>query len=110
MFNSPVSQQVSWWEVHEFVAPRLEIVGAFPMLGTREWCQLDAGDPKKIAALLDGAQHWALRVDSCQEARCEASKSVAAAADWSAIGAERLRLDKFYEARPGLKRVGGGHV
>jgi hypothetical protein len=32
------SQQVSWWEVHEFVAPTLERVGSWPMAGTPAWC------------------------------------------------------------------------
>ncbi len=58
------SAQVSWWDVHEFVAPLLEHVGSYPMAGTPEWCALPDYDPAKTAALLDAARHWALRVET----------------------------------------------
>ena len=103
------SQQVSWWQVRELVLPVLNQVNNWPMLGTPAWCSLTHDDPRKWAALLDGAQHWALRVETCQEARCEASRSVSAAADWAAIGRERLQLNTFYDKRPWLKRSGGYH-
>src|SRR5262249_27576247 len=34
------SQQVSWWDVHEYVAPFLEAVGDWPPAGSPAWCQL----------------------------------------------------------------------
>lgn len=79
------SQQVSFWSVHECVAPLLAAVGSWPMLGSPAWCALDNTDPVKIAALFDAAQHWALRVETCQQADADASSDVSAAADWSAI-------------------------
>ena len=79
------SQQVSWWSVHEFIEGKLELIGRFPMIGTPEWCALDDRDARKWAAVYDAAQHWALRLETCQEARAEASRDLSAAADWSAI-------------------------
>ena len=89
----PASQQVSWWTVREHVSPLLTAVESWPMIGTPAWCDLAPGDARKIAAVFDAAQHWALRVETCQQARCEASRDVAAAADWRAIAQEKFRLD-----------------
>jgi hypothetical protein len=75
------------------------------MLGTPAWCALPDGDPAKIAALYDAAQHWALRLETCQQAECEASRAVSAAADWSATAREMLSRNEFYAQRPWLKRV-----
>ena len=91
--SAVASQQVSWWSVHEHVAPLLSAVGSWPMTGTPEWCLLPAGDLRKLAGVFDAARHWALRVEMCQQARCEASRDVSAAADWSAIAVEKYRLD-----------------
>jgi hypothetical protein len=86
--NSTASRQVSWWDVHEHVTPLLREVGSWPAAGTPAWCALDADDPVKLAALLDAAQHWALRVETCQEAEIQASHDISGAADWSAIAAQ----------------------
>lgn len=82
------SQQVSWWAVHEYVAPLLDEVGDWPMVGTPAWCALADTDPRKSGALLDAAQHWALRLEAAQVARAEASRAVAGAADWAQAAAE----------------------
>ena len=103
--DSSGSRQVNWWSVHEHVAPRLTRVGSWPLVGTPAWCALPDDDPAKTAALLDAAQHWALRVETCQQHRCEASRDVSAAADWSAIAREMLARNEFYTQRPWLKRV-----
>lgn len=79
------SQQVSWWSVHEFVQRYLDTAGHYPAAGTPAWCELADGDRRKWAALLDYAQHHALRVETAQEAAAEASHDVSAAADWSAV-------------------------
>jgi hypothetical protein len=101
----PESQQVSWWEVHTLVAAVLNQVNDWPMLGTPAWCSLAHEDPRKWAALLDGAQHHALRLELNQEARAEGSRAVSAAVDWPALGREiRIRAE-FYAARPWLRRV-----
>jgi hypothetical protein len=99
------SQQVSWWSVHEFVAPRLDAAKSWPILGSPAWCELPDRDPRKWAALLDAAQHWALRVETCQQAQCEASRDISAAADWSAIARETFVRNQFYAAKPWLKRI-----
>lgn len=102
--TSPVSsQQVSWWSVHEFVAPELERVPSWPTVGTPEWCDLD-DDPRKIAAIFDAAQHWTLRLETCQQARCDASREVASAVDWPALAWEIKQRAEFYAAHPWLKR------
>jgi hypothetical protein len=98
------SQQVSFWPVHEWVAPRLERVGTWPILGSPAWVLLDDRDPVKWAAVLDGGQHYALRLELNQEALAQASRDISAAADWSAISREiRIHTD-FYAAKPWLKR------
>jgi hypothetical protein len=74
------SRQVSWWSVHEFVAGHLDRISSWPMAGTPAWCALDDADPVKWAALIDAAQHWALRAETCQEAECEAPHEISAAA------------------------------
>ena len=103
--NIVASQQVSWWSVHEHVAPMLDSVQSRPMVGTPEWCDLDDDDPVKMAALFDAAQHWALRVETCQQARADASQEFRSAVDWSALAREiNIRAD-FFAARPWLRRV-----
>jgi Protein of unknown function (DUF2742) len=99
------SQQVSFWPVHEFVAPALDRVGWWPMVGTPAWCLLDDDDPAKGAALFDAARHWALRLETLQQARCEASREISAAADWSAVARQIFVHNSFYVARPWLRRV-----
>jgi hypothetical protein len=98
------SQQVNWWLVHEYVGGRLEQAGTWPMAGTPAWCALPDDDPRKLAALLDAAQHWALRVDTCQQAQCEASRDISAGWDWSAIATEMIQRDCFYRERQWLRR------
>jgi Protein of unknown function (DUF2742) len=61
-------------------------------------------DPQKWAALLDAAQHWALRLETCQEARADASRAVAGAADWPKLSREINQRADFYAARPWLRR------
>jgi hypothetical protein len=96
------NQQVSWWSVHEFVAPYRD--AAAPMAGTPAWCDLPDDDPRKWAALLDAARHWALRVETCQVAACEASRDVSAAYDWAGIGRYLRNHAEFYRQKPYLKR------
>ena len=90
------SRAVSWYPVHEYVQPVLNRIGPHPMVGTPEWCALPDDSPAKIAAVFDAAQHWALRIETCQEARAEASKAIAVAEDWPAIADEiRGRRDAY---------------
>jgi|SRR5277367_5405212 len=98
------SRAVSWWSVTEFVEPWLERAGGWPIAGTPDWCALGDDDSAKLAAVLDYARHWALRVETEQEAHAEASRDVSAAADWPAIAVEAKDLREFHAARPWLKR------
>jgi hypothetical protein len=99
------SKQVSFWQVHEWVSPRLERVDTWPLLGTPAWVLLDERDPVKWAAVLDGGRHHALRLEINQERRAEASRAVAGSADWTAIAREAAQLAEFRSARPWSKRV-----
>jgi hypothetical protein len=89
------SQQVSFWAVHEFVQRYLETAGHYPTAGTPAWCEISDGDRRKWAALLDFAQHHALRVETAQEAAAEASHDISAAADWSSI-AQHIRDERDF--------------
>jgi hypothetical protein len=82
------AQQVSWWSVHEHVSDLLDRVGSWPTVGTPAWCALDGDDPRKLAAIFDAARHWALRLETCQQAMCEASREISSAANWSAVALE----------------------
>jgi Protein of unknown function (DUF2742) len=97
------SQQVSWWSVHQFVVAHLQ-VKHWPMIGSPDWCEQDDDDPAKLAAVLDAAQHWALRIETCQQADADAGGEISAAADWSHI-AQYIRDERdFYATHPWLKR------
>jgi hypothetical protein len=85
------SQQVSFWSVHEHVQPVLDAVGTWPMVGSPAWCALDGDHPAKLAALLDAAQHHALRVETAQQSLADSSHDVSAAADWPAVARGNLR-------------------
>ncbi|MCV7034696.1 DUF2742 domain-containing protein [Mycobacterium heckeshornense] len=84
------SRQVSWWPVHQFLESVLSQAKyeCLPMAGTPAWCALADRDPRKLLALAVAGEHHVLRMETAQEALAEASKAVAAAADWPAIAAE----------------------
>jgi hypothetical protein len=98
------SQQVSWWAVHEFAQPCLNATESWPAAGTPAWCDLADDDPIKWAALLDAAQHWALRIETCQEASVNASHAISAAENWGARAAAIQQYNEFYAQRPWLRR------
>jgi hypothetical protein len=85
------SQQVSWWSVHEYVLPDLEWALRWPTVGTPEWVALDDDDPINMVAIMDAAQHWALRLEAGQESKCEASRDISAVEDWSKIAQRQFR-------------------
>ncbi|WBU43775.1 DUF2742 domain-containing protein [Mycobacterium tuberculosis] len=97
--DTTASRAVSWWSVHEYVAPTLAAAVEWPMAGTPAWCDLDDTDPVKWAAICDAARHWALRVETCQAASAEASRDVSAAADWPAVSREIQRRRDAYIRR-----------
>ena len=93
------SRQVSWWFVHEYVERLLAEAKSWPMVGTWEWHDLPDDDPRKVAAIYDAAQHWALRVEMSQEAMAEASHEISAAADWPRIAQSVLDRSDAYIPR-----------
>jgi len=101
------SKQVAWWEVHLWRDRMLEQLGveSFPTVGSPAWCALDDTHPAKLAAVLDASQHWALRLDTAQEAHAAASRAISAALDWTAVGRENQQRADFYADRPYLRRV-----
>jgi Protein of unknown function (DUF2742) len=99
MSSAVESQQVSFWSVHEHVEPVLDEVGSWPMAGSPSWCALDDNHPAKTAALYDAAQHWALRVETCQTALAETSRDISAVADWPGIANEMRQRRGVYIPR-----------
>lgn len=87
----PASRQVSWWPAHEFLQAVVQQAncGPIPDAGTPAWQALADGDPRKLLALAVAGEHHVLRVEIAQEAMAEASRSVAASADWSRVGRDR---------------------
>src|SRR6516225_11163930 len=100
MSGPVVSRSVHWWDVHTFVAPLLTTVQSWPMAGTDAWTALPDDDPVKLAAVFDAAQHWALRLETCQEALAEASRAISGTVDWSALSREIRARNGFYAERP----------
>ncbi|WP_326547039.1 DUF2742 domain-containing protein [Mycolicibacterium sp. ND9-15] len=100
-----LSQQVSWWDVHEFVSPLLTSVQSWPMIGSPAWCELPGDDPRKLAAVFDAARHWALRVETCQQARCDAAQAISAAYDWRQIAQRQFVRDCAREFGAYIPRV-----
>jgi hypothetical protein len=98
------SQQVDWFSVHEYVAATLDRVCSWPMVGTIEWCDLRADDPRKIAALYDAARHHALRLDTAQRAQIQAGEAISAAGDWSRVARDGLQRAAFLKEHPWMKR------
>lgn len=101
------SQQVSWALVHEFLEAALAQAntGSLPWAGTPAWCALPDGDPRKLLALAAAGEHHVLRVEVAQSAQAEASRAVAAAADWPKVAREIQQRNEFYASRPWLRRA-----
>ena len=102
---APVIPAGPWWTVHEFVAPSSQRPVRGRWSAPPNGALLDDDDPRKIAAIFDSARHWALRIETCQEAYADAGSEISAAADWSRI-AQYIRVEReFYAAHPWMKRV-----
>jgi hypothetical protein len=101
------SQQVSWWSVHEFLqaAVAQANAGTLPWPGTPAWCELADGDPRKLLALAVAGEHHVLRVETCQEARAQASHAVSGALNWAEVSRDVQQRADFYSARPWLRRA-----
>lgn len=88
--GSPASQQVAWWPVHEFITELVAHTANVPAAGTPAWCALDDTDPAKLVALAAAGEYHVLRIETAQEHLAEASKSIAAAENWTAL-AQRIQ-------------------
>ena len=88
------SRSVAWWPVHEFVAALVAQVNDLPVAGTPAWCLLGDGDPRKLLAVAVAGEHHVLRVEMAQEARAEASKTIAAETDWQAVARAVRQRDR----------------
>lgn len=98
------ARSVNWWTVHRFVVVFLDQCNEWPMAGTPAWCALAPDDPRKWAALLDAAQHHALRLELAQEAVAEAAKDISAMADWRSVAQEMTQRRAFRESHPWTRR------
>jgi len=98
------AQQVSWWDTHVFIS-KLTADLNLPPAGTPEWRAMADGDPRKLLALAVAGEHHVLRVETAQQARADASKAVAGAADWSKVAREMQQRNSFYADRPWLRRA-----
>lgn len=101
------SRAVSWWPVHTFLAAVLAQAGTTPpVAGTPAWMALADGDPAKLLAVAVAGEYHVLRMDTDQEKLAEASKAVAAAADWPAVAravrrrADAIRSGAYIARRP----------
>ena len=74
------------------------------MAGTRAWFDLDDGDQRKWAAVLDAASHHILRAETAQVAMCEASSTISGAAPWGEIAAGIKNRREFESEHPWAKR------
>ena len=111
MYPQLESRAVAWWPVLTFTADRIGLQPEtipelrVPLLGTPAWCALEPDDPAKLAAVLDGGQHFALRLEIEQEARADASHTVSAAADWRGIAQAASQREAWLAQRPWARRV-----
>lgn len=85
----PASQQVSWWDVHQFVQA-LDLP-PLPFPGTPAWQH--ASDAVKAMACIAAAEHYALLLDTRQEHLADASKAIAAETDWAAVARNITRRE-----------------
>ncbi len=89
----PVSQQVSWLPVYEFVLALIAHPEGLPFIGTPAWQNLDDSDPDKALACIAAAPHYALTLDTRQAQLADASKQIAAAANWAAVARNITRRE-----------------
>ena len=99
------SRQVNWLTAHRFALPHLTQVGTWPMIGTPAWQALERFAPQKWAAILDAAQHWALRIQLNQEAVADAAHAISAATDWSKVAKEISEIRAAHAENPWMKRA-----
>jgi hypothetical protein len=89
------SRQINWYDtVFTWIRPWLEAIGDWPVIGRPAWSALADDDPRKWAAILDAAQAWALKQETEQVARCEASRDISQCEDWSEVSRRQVQRRK----------------
>lgn len=93
--RSPASRQVSWSEVYAFAekwaAGQGITLDPTVIAGTPQWCGMPDEDARKLLAVVVGGVRDALRNDTHQADMADASKAIAAAADWGRVSNATLR-------------------
>lgn len=86
---NPESRQVAWSEVYAFAqkwaAGQGITLDPIVIAGTPQWCGMPDDDARKLMALIAGGVREALSNDTRQGDLAEASKAIAASADWGRI-------------------------
>jgi hypothetical protein len=97
-FGCVGSRTVSWQAVHAYAVTLATGLGVdlsecLPFPGALSWLALPDDSPVKKASMLLAASQRVLHVEIDQEARAEASKAIADAADWPQVAREIQQLD-----------------
>lgn len=85
--------------MHEYADSLLGQHDSWPLIGSPAWCELPDDDPRKLAAAVDAAQHWALRLEQGQREMAETSRAIAAAVDWPEVSRQLQRRRGSYIQR-----------
>jgi hypothetical protein len=101
------SRTVTYSPVLEFIAALIAQANNTvpPGAGTPAWCALADGDPLKVLSLVVAGGAHVLDIEAAQQARAEASKAIAAAADWPAIAREVQQLHAARRAGTRIERT-----
>lgn len=102
------SREVSWSLTHEALWPVVERalrVGPLPLIGTHDWIDLGASDPRRVGAIYLAADQWALHLENHATAMIDAADEVSAALDWSAQAQRQLEQARWLAANPWARRV-----
>lgn len=87
------SREVASFETYTFAERLADKLGVVldhcAIAGTPAWCGMDEDDARKLMALVIGGVREAVSNDARQAAMAEASRSVAASANWRTVGQPR---------------------
>ncbi len=104
------SRTVVWVPVHDYATRLATQLGVdlgdrLPYPGTLSWLALPDDSRAKKAAMLLAASQRVLHIEIEQECQAEASRAVAASADWPSIAREAQQRNMFRAERPWMRRV-----
>lgn len=106
--TTPESREISWAATHEALWPivvRALRHGPLPIIGTHDWLDLAAGDPRRVGAVYLAAEQWTLHLEARGLALTETSREIADALPWGAVGRSAAERRAWLEANPWAKRV-----